>query len=855
MKIFRIMRADQQAADDEVRSALHRRFRHFTRLLDANHRVLGTLAELEERVHCGRPLAADDLLASAALLQEGVGEIVDAMVELGGERYEPLRAAFERVTRRVETILTGVREVPEDELCVPLEQVDRDRAASVGSKNAQLGEMRNRLGIPVPDGFAITAWAARRFVAENDLARRIAAALDGIAAGDMSDIDEASAEIRALITSARIPREVDDAIRGASFELMQRSRATRFALRSSAVEEDGQLSFAGQYRTFLNVRASDIVDTYRLVLASHYTSKAIFYRLSHALGEADLAMSVGCLEMVDATASGVAYSRDPVHPERRVVVVTAVLGLGQPLVDGSMAADTFILSRDDGRILDASIVVKPQRMVMDSGSGTRMEGVPEDLRGRPAVDAGVLAELARHAVRLERHASGPRDIEWALDRDGRLVLLQSRPLQILEPRADLQPPDLEGLEALARGGMTVCPGAGAGPVVRIATAGELARVPHGSVLVSERPLPGLVAAMERIAALVTEVGGVASHMATLAREYRVPTLTGLAGARGLAEGAEVTVDATDGVVYAGRHPRLVEARRPRVAHTDDTSGLRMLRELVGEVSPLHLLHPADPNFTPESCRTYHDITRFAHQLAMEEMFRRAGDSGARREVALRLRTEIPLQVNLLYLDREPERARHRGWVDEGDLGSPPMAAFWSGVRQEGWPAPPPVNLKGFMSVVSSHMRRSSRTGYSEDSYAILGAGYMNLSLRMGYHFSTFEAVCAEQPGKNYIRVQYKHGGASIERRVRRVHLITEVLAAAGFESFSKGDFLDSRISYLEAETVLARLRLLGRLSIMTKQLDMALSSSAITDWYIRDFKRRLGLEEERRESDPRPPAR
>ncbi len=852
MRLFRIMRAEREATDAELRTALHRRFGHFRHLLDANHRVLATLAELEQRAHSGRALEPEDLLASVALLREGVAEIVDAMVELGGERYQPLRDAYDRVDSRIDGLLAGAREAPVDDLVIPMNVIDCDRSPSVGNKNARLGELRNLLGLPVPEGFAITAWAARRFFTGNDLDRRIAAALDGISQRNAAEFESASASIREMITRSPVPRELDDAIRGASFELMQRRRATRFALRSSAIEEDGLLSFAGQYRSFLNVRAAELVDAYRRVIASQYTPKAISYRVSHSLAEVDLAMSVGCLEMVEAAASGVAYSRDPVHPAHDVVIVTAVLGLGQPLVDGSMAADTFVLARGDGSLQDALIVDKPQRMVMSEDSGTVLEPVPEKQRSQPALDRETLATLARHAVRLEDHYGGPQDIEWALDGDGRLVLLQSRPLRILEAPVDDPAPALEGLEVVLRGGTTVCPGAGAGAIVHVATSRDLATVPAGAVMVAERPLPGLVSAMPRISALITAVGGVASHMATLAREYRVPTLTGLPEAASLAEGRVVTVDATGCAVYEGNHQALVEARRPRPDSLEGSSRLRLLREILAEVAPLHLLHPAEPGFTPEACRSFHDITRFAHQLAMEEMFRRAGGADARREVGLRLRTTIPLQINLLYLDEEPARARSRGWVGEDDLGSPLMQAFWSGVREEGWPAPPPVDLKGFMSVVSSHMRRGSRTGYSEDSYAILGRDYMNLSLRMGYHFTTFESVCTAQPGKNYIRVQYKHGGASIERRIRRVRLISEVLGAAGFESFSKGDFLDSRIAYLEPEGVVERLLILGRLAIMTKQLDMALSSDAVTDWYARDFMRRLGLDTRRRSDDAVP---
>jgi pyruvate, water dikinase len=844
VRLFRIMRADRKA---EGHGDLQRRFLDFQRLLDANHRVLSTLSELEEKARGTELVGIDYVLSSFALLREGTAEVVDAMVALGGEAYEGLRLVLDQVNTRIEAILTGSCTVHPDLLTLPLSAVDLERSGSVGPKNAQIGEMRNRLGLPVPDGFVITAWAYRRFLDASDLGRRISQRLDRIDPRHYGELIAVAREIRNMIVSSPVPREVDDAIRAAYFELSQRTHATRFALRSSAIGEGGVASFAGQYRTLLGVRGPELVDRYRDVLAGKFSAKAIYYLLTHSLAEADLPMSVGCLQMIDATASGVVYSRDPVRPDEEVAIVTAVLGLGQPLVDGTATPDTFVVSRRDGTILRSSIAEKPGRLVLDEASGTVLEEVPPAQRHAPALGPEVLSELVEYASRLEAHGGGPQDVEWALDRSGRLFLLQTRPLTVRSAATEgAVEPDTSALEVLARGGTTACPGAGAGRVVHIANRDDIHAAAQGCVLVAERPLPELVAAMDRAAALVTECGGVASHMATLAREYDLPTIAGLRDATRLPDGIEVTVDATTATIYAGLHPALISARRrpaEQVAREGDAK--RLLRELLGAVAPLNLLHPSEPEFTATSCRTLHDITRFAHQQAMEEMFRRAGDADACPEGRLRLRTTTPLQINLLYLDGEPERARSRGWVDESDVRSAPMEAFWRGVLEEGWPAPPPVNFKGLMSVVSSHMRRASRTGFSEDSYAILGREYLNISLRMGYHFSNVEAMCTAEPNKNAIRIQYKHGGASIERRIRRIRLITGILAAAGFESFSKGDFLDARIAYLSADAVLERLRILGRLAIMTKQLDMALSTDGVTAWYQADFMHRLGLEPRR----------
>jgi pyruvate,water dikinase len=152
-----------------------------------------------------------------------------------------------------------------------------------------------------------------------------------------------------------------------------------------------------------------------------------------------------------------------------------------------------------------------------------------------------------------------------------------------------------------------------------------------------------------------------------------------------------------------------------------------------------------------------------------------------------------------------------------------------------------------MSVMVTHMTSGERGTFAESSFAILGEEYMLLSLYLGYHFTTIEAMCAEEVSKNYVRMQFKEGGASLERRARRIRLIMDILSKMGFENSGKGDFLDSMVSYQDCRSITEKLYQLGRITMMTKQLDMALSSDAIAQWYAKDFMKKLGLEENDRE--------
>jgi pyruvate,water dikinase len=355
-----------------------------------------------------------------------------------------------------------------------------------------------------------------------------------------------------------------------------------------------------------------------------------------------------------------------------------------------------------------------------------------------------------------------------------------------------------------------------------------------------RPFPGLVSVLAKISALVTEVGGLASHTATLAREYRVPTIMGLFGLARLRSGSPVTVDATDGKIYEGEHPAIVRDRWIARVPPEGDPLQRVLRRSLACLSPLNLLYPADPEFLIENCHTVHDVTRFCHQKAMQELFESTAGLQEQRRAGLRLRSEIPLRMNIVCLERDAAVFRGKRWIEEDQLVSLPMRAFWSGIKQEGWPSAP-NHMKGLDSATGPEERSGTRGGFSEDSYAVLGQEYMVVSLRMGYHFTTIEALCSAEPSKNFIIMQYKLGGASLDRRMRRLRLITEILSTLGFRNLSEGDALDSRVTYLEQDSALGRLRLLGRLMILTKQLDMALSNDSITDWYTKDIMRKLGL--------------
>ncbi len=832
--------------DHETHGMIRQRFEAFRRLLVSNNKVLSLIGDLEEKAQGEYLFDINYIRHSLDAIKTETEEIIREMIFLGGESYYPLIEKYEQITDSIELMLPGKHTLEEDSYILSLDKVDHHSYNTVGSKNAQLGELKGPLGMPVPAGFAITAWAYHHFMHSGDLQSRITERLDGLDIRNYGDLTEVSEDIREMVRKTDVPEDLSKTLKNEYSKLVKSTGVSHVALRSSAIGEDTLFSFAGQYKSFLNVHVDDLVETYREVIAGKFTPKAIYYFLSHSLAEVDQPMAVSCLTMVDAVAAGVVYTHNPVNSARNVLLVHSVFGLGKLLVDGVITPDLFVVSGETKEILERHIVDKPVQSLMNESGGTTRSWIPEELRKEPSISDEVVNKLVEYALKIEEHYGSPQDIEWALDKSGALFLLQTRPLQIIEccpPSSDL---DLDGYEILRKGGTTVCPGGGWGELYHVSRSRDLENVPDGAILAAPKPFAGIVTALNRINGLITEVGSVASHMATLARETRTPTIVGVENLDELPAGEIVTLDATNGLLLQGRHEEVIATSEPDNQLLEDTAIYYILKQLLEKISPLNLLDPGDDElFAIDACITLHDITRFCHQKSIEEIFHGLRAVENKEQMAYSLKSEIPLEVLLIYLDKDQQPTSSVEYITEEELHSEPMKAVWEGILREGWPkhAPAP-DINRYIPAVASHVAKRKESLLTEASYAFITGDYMLLSLRMGYHFTTIEALCSDEPSNNYIRYEHKGGGASIDRRIRRIRLIKNLLSPLGFEPTFKGDFLETMLSYEKKEVILQRLRILGRIAMMTKQLDMAMANDTLMQWYAKDFMKRLEIEPE-----------
>ena len=337
-------------------------------------------------------------------------------------------------------------------------------------------------------------------------------------------------------------------------------------MRSSAVGEDTEFSFAGQFATLLNVDAAGLPEHYKEIIASKFTSRAIFYWKYQHFSINELPMAVGVLAMVPARASGVMFSQDPHAPDNDTVLITAVWGLGKYAVDGTISPDLYVVSRKEGHaIKQRRVTEKPVALACQPNGGVAQVTLPAKQVAAPSLTDVQARTLTEIALILEDHFGGPQDIEWTVGEAGNIVILQSRPLRVSTPSFAAAPrerPAEPAVPPLLTFGIRAVGGAVAGRVHLFLHDEDVAGIPPGAVVVAKQPSARLVLAMDRIAAIITEVGSPTDHMTILAREFRIPTLVDVGGAtRVLNPGQIVTVDADAARVYPGIVTELLD-RQP-----------------------------------------------------------------------------------------------------------------------------------------------------------------------------------------------------------------------------------------------------------------------------------------------------
>ena len=843
----------QPTSEAATEQTIRRKYQTFRNLLALNNDCLELMAGLQEDLQYV-PARRDVVEERVAAIFEKVSGVVTTLEQLSGSYYPVLAEAVKTQRGEVERFIAASQELVAPRLAASLGELRSGSAAEAGGKAALLAEVKNRVGLPAPDGFVLTTEAYRRFCGI-PLWRQIRDALRAADLEDLAGLQAAAARLQQLVLASPLPRAVEVAISERARLLVPQGQG--LAVRSSAVGEGGELggtTYAGQFLSLINVPPEEAVEAYKRVIAARFSQRALSYRLSTGLLEVETPMAVLFLPVIAARASGILYTRDPADAKSKSLWITATRGLGMEIASGRAPADLFLVAhKRPHAILERHLVRKPEQLVLQRGGGVAQAALEDAAAETPSLTDQELATLAGYGAALEEHFKAPQDVEWAVDETGKCWILQTRPLALVHA-ARYRAKTRTKLEPLLAGGRTVYPGQVSGPACLITDQQAIAATPPGSIVFLHRPSPEMVQVFPRIGGLVAEWGNVAGHAAALLREFRVPSVFMMEGSfERLRAGEAVSLDAVQAKVFPGT---LFEAR--------SSAGGSVGRTRQGPADPisrrlltLNLLDPAAASFRPAGCQSAHDVLRFSHEKAIEAMFA-VNDLvlEERSRSTRRLRTDLPL--NFFVLDLGGGLALENPQTTEitpQQIVCRPFQALWKGISDPrvSWRREMPASLSDLASVMAGSL--TSHTGamraLGERSYLMVADEYLNLNSRLAYHFSLVDACLSDNPGNNYISFRFAGGGATRQRRNLRAGFIDACLMHFGFRVDRRSDLINAWFKKAPAAETAANLDILGRLLACSSQLDMYMAGPEVMKWYIQQFLAGNYAFEVRK--DPEPP--
>ncbi len=435
------------------------------------------------------------------------------------------------------------------------EEIDSEKKELVGGKNANIGELLNKVEVPVPPGYVVTTEAYREHLDENRLVRRIREKLKELKDPENTEkLREVGEEIRGMIKEGEIPEEVKKEIEKQHSKLKDKlGREPEVAVRSSATSEDLKgASFAGQQETYLNVKGiKNVLEKIKECFASLYTDRAIYYRERKGFDHLDAALSAAIQKMVHSESSGVAFTLDLRDGDNDTITIEGSWGLGEYIVGGKVTPDTYFIDKEKLEIKERKIATKKKKLVNKPEGGTVEEKVPEEEQEKQILPDEKIKKLARYTKEIEEHYNFPQDIEWGFDKkQEKIYILQSRP-ETAWSEKDIKTKKRSKGEVILEG-MSASPGIEHGKAKIVHNVEELDKVEKGDILVTEMTNPDMVPAMRRASAITTDEGGLTSHAAIISRELGIPCVVGTGEATEKIEnGKIISVDGTHGEVFKG----------------------------------------------------------------------------------------------------------------------------------------------------------------------------------------------------------------------------------------------------------------------------------------------------------------
>ena len=811
-------------------------FNNFKRILLLNNEILEEMAKMERALGGEYIFDRSFLESSVSRIANRVHHVAYSLNALTGNRHIPLYDRYQEIRTLLDDILANNIRALADEAVIPLSSIGWEHEPLVGMDLVCLAELFYHPWVAPVDGFAITEEGVRALNphhawtigTEGGSSRRLEEARAALIDHLQHLVEEHPGELLTVVAT-RIDAEEEPLAQLGVFRLQLHEERREVTL--MRVDELAPAPLALERLVLadqrLGIKASEGGGAVELLL----------HALEQIVGQ--LAQELPSLHTPQVNCTLFVHPQPPFVLKGRIQTrpladnpFGAVDGLVAQVSTPDNDEDAYLLRRTSPFELLQSHIAKRPAGHRFAGSLLATDIAAENGqlgRGSGLIEPGLLKSLAETAMLLERLYGAPLEVRWQLWPDGVCRITRLRPLRVA---IDLDDLDSHPVEAplLCQGGQTGQSGVGAGPVVHVDERTDAKSFPPGAVAVTRIASPGLTPVLQRAAALVTEFGSAAGHLATVCRELRLPSIFGLPAAlEHLPAGTEVTVDGGAPAVYAGIIEEMLRFDGLATDLTPQDREYRMLRRLLRFIQPLNLVNAELQSFQAEHCRTFHDIIHFCHESAVDELAHfqehRPG-LGSLRTRPLHLM--LPMDIRVLDIgggiaaDADPSPA-------PSHIRSLPFRAFLDGlVDQRAWETESPsLAMRDILAGMPRSMGLLSAPADTLGAnLAIIGGEYLNLSLRMGYHFSVIDAYLGEDISRNYVYFRFVGGLADPERRGRRARLIGGVLSAMECKTTIKGDLVIARLKLMEPDILCAALSALGALTAFTRQQDTNMRSEA-----------------------------
>jgi pyruvate,water dikinase len=869
MPFFKKILKAQKKEAISFRDKLH----HFQRLLLSNDDALKIMGSMSELLASGKPFSRKEINFIFSEILRNTREVTHHLSVMCGGKYKSLISQVSRINDKCTELLSpkafcSVKWDCKEDDCNQCEKNESVKVGSpvnsysyrideisvgnimeVGGKMSRLCEIHNRLLIPIPDGFCLTSKCFEEFLSQGELYVQIDKAISSIDFNDNKQVQQASQVIQALIIASPIPQFIEKIIMNNYEYLASKHGDILISVRSSAIgEDDLHYSFAGLHYTALNVSKANLIDACFEVLISKYLPQSLVYRYITGLRDVDMPMSIGCMQMIDSEVSGVLFTKDPLGINKGIII-HAVYGLGTKVVDGSVSPQEFIVDPDTCKIKEFRPGDQKYKTIPRQTDGLYEDRITDEIINSPCLTDDQVKTIAEYALRIEKYFETPQDIEWTIDKSGKVFILQCRPLAISKTGAintsgknSFDKTKLS-YRVLIDQGSCASPGINSGEVFLLNRFKDLVNFPSGGILVVKKTSPELTRVLHKASGLVADIGNTTGHLAIIARELSIPVMVNTKNATGiLKHGEVVTVDATDNKIYLGSAKELIDNYNS-VSVTENiflkSPMYRIWQNISQLVIPLNLTDPDSSEFSPDNCKTLHDVTRFAHEYAMREMFLLYETAQFEDKHAYPLKFSVPLDVYVIDLGKGLKNVEGKKVITPEDIISKPFLSLIKGMTSPGirWAGPLPIDLKGFTNLLMSNVVDSSRSdrGLGSRSYAIVADCYMNFFSRLGYHFTRLDAYASEEINNNYINFNFRGGAADPIRRMRRAKVITKVLETLNFSVTHKGDHVIATIRKVSSLSILTLLTEIGRLMGAVRNVDVTLTTDENINQFVDAF--------------------